>query len=120
MLTPQAHVVLISAIALAVASADAEPIDFARDIAPLFREHCIRCHNDTDRSGELSLSDANDLTELESVVPGKPAESALLDAITAIGGERPAMPKEGISLSPEQIDAVRKWIAEGAEWPDRI
>ena len=34
---------LIAAVALVAHGADA-PVDFARDIAPLFAEHCIDCH----------------------------------------------------------------------------
>lgn len=40
---------LAIAISLATCHAFAEPVDFARDVAPLFQEHCIRCHSDTER-----------------------------------------------------------------------
>lgn len=110
------------AIVLAAATqrVSAKDVDFAAEIAPLFREHCLRCHNATDRSGELSLATARDLTEFEFVVPGQPAQSALLDAITAPAGERPAMPKEGTLLSAQQVETIRKWISGGAKWPDQF
>lgn len=112
--------VLIAAFSVAVCRVSAAPIDFARDVAPMFQEHCLHCHNETQRSGELSLATSNDLTELEIVVCGKPSESTLLDAITALECERPAMPKEGTPLTPEQVDTIRRWIAEGAVWPDGV
>ncbi|MCA9120309.1 MAG: DUF1553 domain-containing protein [Planctomycetaceae bacterium] len=98
----------------------ANQIDFAAQVAPIFRAHCIRCHNDAERSGELSLSTSKDLTNLEFVTPGKPVESVLLNAIVSSGGEPPTMPKEGESLSSEQIDVIREWIAQGARWPEEI
>lgn len=118
MLNNPSKIVLIAVTSLAIASANAEPVDFARDVAPLFREHCLRCHNDADRGGDLSLATADGLLELEAIVPGKPNESPLLDAITASPDQRPAMPKEGTPISTEQIDTIRRWIAEGAKWPE--
>ncbi len=121
MLTRPLLAILVTAFLLATRGVCAEPIDFARDVAPLFQSHCIRCHNETERSGELSLATANDLAELEFVVAGKPAESSLLDAIAvADEDERPTMPKEGTPLLPEQVDIIRNWIAEGANWPEQI
>ena len=96
----------------------AAPVDFAREVAPLFESYCIRCHSDTERIGELSLATGADLAELEMIVPGAPSESSLLDAITASADERPAMPREGTPLSPDQVDTIRRWIAEGAVWPE--
>src|SRR5262245_58683359 len=55
------------------------------------------------------------------VVPGKPEESYLLDLVTPAGeAGRPRMPREGQPLSPQQRDALRRWVAEGARWPDRV
>lgn len=113
-------ILLATAVVLMACRVSAEPVDFARDVAPLIQEHCIRCHNAAERSGELSLATANDLTEFQIVVPGKPEESTLLDVITAFEGARPEMPKEAAPLSSEQVDAIRKWIAQGAHWPDDI
>ncbi|MEO8495942.1 MAG: DUF1549 domain-containing protein [Planctomycetota bacterium] len=112
--------ILIATLSLVACGVHAKPVDFERDVAPLFESHCIRCHSDTWRSGELSLATADDLAKLEIVVAGKPAESSLLDAITALAGERPAMPKEGTPLAPEQVDTIRKWIEQGAAWPEQF
>ena len=112
--------ILTAALSLVTCDVHAKPVDFERDVAPLFQSHCIRCHSDTERSGDLSLATADDLAKLEIVVAGKPAESSLLDAITALAGERPAMPKEGTPLAPEQVDTIREWIEQGAVWPEQL
>ncbi len=102
---------------LAAHAAPATAIDFVQQVAPILRDHCLRCHGETEPGGELSLATSADLVELAYVVPGQPRDSSLLDAITAAPSERPAMPKESPPLSAEQIDVIRNWIEAGAPWP---
>src|SRR5919112_197483 len=33
----------------------AEPVDFGKDILPIFRQNCIACHNAKDQEGDLIL-----------------------------------------------------------------
>ncbi|WP_197451176.1 DUF1553 domain-containing protein [Rosistilla oblonga] len=96
----------------------AAPVDFVTQIAPILQQHCVHCHNETRKSGELSLSFGKDLLSLEFVVPGEPQNSHLIDTVTADVGERPSMPEEGSPLSEEQVATIRQWIAEGAKWPE--
>ena len=98
--------------------ADAEavaerPLDFASDVAPIFEQHCIRCHQPAVKKGDLSLATFADLSESAIVVAGDPDASYLLEVITADPGEKPLMPKEGPVLSAQQIAVIRQWIAEG-------
>jgi hypothetical protein len=95
-----------------------KPVDFRRDVAPIFERHCIRCHQPANLKGKLSLTTIEDLKAGAHVVPGRPDESGLLELVTAQGpGERPEMPRKGEPLSPGQVDVLRRWIAEGASWP---
>jgi len=38
----------------AAAPAADRPVDFARDVAPIFQAHCVRCHHPAHKSGDLS------------------------------------------------------------------
>lgn len=100
----------------AVRAAD---VDFRRDVASVFERRCVSCHNDVEKKGELSLqSRAKALAggeNGESIVPGKPEMSLLLDYIR---GDKPEMPKKGPPLQPAEIAAIRAWIAAGADWPE--
>ena len=99
----------------------AEPVDFAREIAPVLERSCIRCHQPNVRKGELSLATSADLIDAGYVVRGEPDQSHLLSVLVpAAPGERPQMPKEGAPLSAEEIALVREWIAQGAHWPDEL
>jgi hypothetical protein len=54
-----------------------------------------------------------------AVVPGKPTESPLYLAVTREHDDwSPMPPKENDKLSAEQIDWIKRWIAEGAVWPN--
>ena len=48
---------LAASLALATGGRSAETVDFVRDVASLFQQHCIRCQNEAQRSGELSAAE---------------------------------------------------------------
>lgn len=93
---------------------------FEQRVAPIFRARCVRCHNDTQRQGELSLQSASAMQaggqSGEVVEPGDPDLSYLLDLITPEQGQA-AMPKGASPLSATEIDAIHRWIDDGAQWP---
>lgn len=103
---------------MAVASAGAEDrVDFGRDVAPILEKRCLLCHREGDPQGELSLATPKGLRELELIVPGDPDASPLLKVISSAAGQRARMPKSGEPLSATQVDVLRRWIREGADWP---
>ncbi|MDF1861064.1 MAG: hypothetical protein P1U87_12680 [Verrucomicrobiales bacterium] len=107
----------------AVATAFAEvELDYHTDVAPLLRDYCAGCHNDFDREGEFSvetfgsLMEGGETEEKKILVPGKPAESYLLQTIKKTA--KPSMPpKREPQLSKEEIDVIARWIEEGAKGP---
>jgi len=101
-------------------SAAAAPPDFAKDVAPILERHCIRCHQAGNAKGKVSVATAMDLLEKEFVVPGKPEESSFLDLLISDAGKRPRMPKEGKSLTLEEVGVLREWIKGGAAWPKDV
>src|SRR5215470_9282105 len=89
-------------------------VDFARDIQPLFQEHCIGCHGPTQQMAGMRLdrrSSAMGIRGGTTIGPGNAAGSKLY--IRLIGtrlGLR--MPPTG-PLSAEQIELVKNWIDQG-------
>lgn len=96
------------------------PVDFGRDVAPVFEQHCIRCHQPSNRKAGLSLATVVDLKTKEYLVAGDPDASYLAEVVTAAAGEKPLMPKEGAPLSAQEITTLRDWIREGAHWPEGV
>ncbi len=112
-----ALVLLRGALALA-----AEPVRFEKDVLPILTQRCGSCHGRNDPEAGLSFGDLASATkELESgnraIVPGKPEDSELIRRVMATD-ETERMPSKGPPLSPEQIAALRQWIADGATWPE--
>ncbi|MDG2223935.1 MAG: DUF1553 domain-containing protein [Rubripirellula sp.] len=96
------------------------PIEFSKQIAPIFQRHCVRCHSAGNRKGDVSLATFADLKSNEFVVAGDPDSSHLIDLVSARDGELPAMPKEAEPLSRVEVDLLRQWIEQGANWPAGI
>jgi mono/diheme cytochrome c family protein len=119
---PMVRAVGVLAFCLAPARpAVADDAFFREQVAPIFEAHCIRCHQGEDAKGDLSVARREDLLQGgESgrvVVPGKPDESLLVEYIS---GESPEMPKGAPSLAAEQVAAIRRWVEEGAVWPEGL
>ncbi len=103
-------------------AAFAEPVDFSRDIQPLFAKRCFSCHGpDTQEAGLRLDQMAGATAALDSggraIVPGKTAESEILARITSNDPDI-QMPPEGPRLTAVQLDAITRWIDEGAEWKE--
>ncbi|MBS1810565.1 MAG: PSD1 domain-containing protein [Acidobacteria bacterium] len=90
-------------------------VDFVRDIQPIFKANCEKCHGATKSSGYLRL-DARQVA-MKLIQPGNANNSRLVHRILGEGGE-PRMPMGGDPLKPEQIELIKRWIDEGAIWPE--
>ena len=108
-----------------VASARAEePIDFDTQIRPLLAGRCFKCHgpDEDHREGGLALHSFQTATqELDSgqraIVPGKPEQSALIARVTSTEDfERMPPPGAGEPLKPQEVELLRRWIAQGAKY----
>jgi mono/diheme cytochrome c family protein len=115
-------VFVVSTTATAQSPAAERKVDFGRDIQPIFAKRCFACHGPDKGEGGLRLNQRESaLAELDSgehaVVPGQAEQSEILRRITAADeGER--MPPEGKPLDARQIELVRQWIDQGANWEE--
>ena len=98
--------------------------DFSRDVRPILSQHCFKCHgpDDKTRKGGLRL-DLRDSATKEAksgavaLVPGQPDKSELVARIFSTD-EDELMPPPSVkrTLTPEQKDTLRRWVAAGAEY----
>lgn len=99
-------------------------VDFARDVQPILRQHCVECHGPSQQMRGLRLDRRRDAlpnrvgANGSRIVPGNSSASLLYRRVTgnAAGSQ---MPPEG-PLQPEQISVIKTWIDQGAEWPDAL
>ena len=111
-------------IAINCASADEPTIRYRRDILPVLSDRCFKCHGPDSATREAGLRlDQREVatSELESgvtaIVPGHPAESALIERIESADPDLMMPPVDsGKTLSAAEEATLRRWIAEGAEY----
>ncbi len=111
--------------AVAADSPKATPkIDYDRDIRPILADNCYACHGPDEQQRKRKLRfdvRASVVAELgdglHAVVPGKSADSALIDRVTEENPDRHMPPaKTGKTLTPQQIELLRAWIDQGAPY----
>ncbi len=91
------------------------------DVPRIFAEHCLECHGTDKAKGGLILTTREGaMKELESgaraVVPGDLKASEMFVRLITDDAEDKMPPKGKKPLKPAEIEAVKKWIASGAEW----
>jgi ankyrin repeat protein len=95
-------------------------VDFGRDVLPIFQQNCVGCHGPSQQMAGLRLDRRSSVLRqgTRRVVPGGLDNSLLYHRL--IGNEFGLqMPPTG-PLRPEQINLIKTWIEEGAEWPAEL
>jgi mono/diheme cytochrome c family protein len=107
------------ALLIVATSADAESPGYNRDVRPILAEYCFACHgpDSAARKADLRLDQRQAALDIGAFVPGKPEESALIARIFSENHEEVMPPAETKkTLSAEQKETLRQWIAAGAEY----
>jgi len=103
----------------AVAQAADSPVDYNRDILPMFAAKCYACHgpDEEHREADLRFDDRKVTLELGAIVPGKPDESEFIARIETDDPDlRMPPPQANDTLNDEQKELFRRWISEGAQY----
>jgi hypothetical protein len=98
-------------------------IEFRRDVLPVLRAHCFKCHEGAEPKAGVRLDLRAELlgrTGYEPlVVIGNSRVSRLIQVVKAAASGDPSslrMPPEGPPLSEKQIAILRRWIDAGLSW----
>ncbi len=97
----------------------APPVDFARDIAPIFAQHCVSCHGAVKQKAALRL-DVRKQSHYEEglLVPGNPQKSELFKLLVTKDADERMPQGEGTKqLSEVELATISAWIEQGALWP---
>src|SRR3954467_2331599 len=106
------------ALAAPVFAADAAPKPTYSQVRAIFAQHCLSCHDSKEQEGSLILESYPTLLKGGDsgavIVPGKSADSLLVQQIEH--AKKPFMPppKKGDKLSDAEIQIIRDWIDAGA------
>ncbi len=94
-------------------------IDFANDIKPIFEARCVRCHGPAEQEGDFRIDDPDQVSNY--LDPGQSKYSDLFDYVSSDDDEvMMPPPDEGGPLPGDEIEKIRLWIDEGAEWPEGV
>ncbi|TDU80820.1 cytochrome c [Prosthecobacter fusiformis] len=109
-------------VAAPVAAAPA-PVDFTQ-VQSILESKCLECHNPSKVKGKLLMDTAEAMikggSSGPSLVPGKPDESELIKRVLLPADHDDIMPPKGGPLAAAETELLKRWIAEGAQWPQGL
>ena len=90
---------------------------YDKDILPVFKQNCIKCHGKEKPKGKFRLDTFVELQKGADgepvIIAKKPDESTLYKLINLPVSDEDRMPNKGDALSKPVIDLVRRWIEQG-------
>ena len=102
-----------------------ERVDYRTEIRPLLAEYCYACHGPdrAKREADLRLDEKSsafaDRGTYRLIVPGKPEESEVwLRVASEFAEDRMPPYTAGLDLGDDQKALIRRWIEQGAQWPE--
>jgi len=115
------HPAFLTALLLVSAALPAA-VSFESEVKPIFEKHCVECHGPKKQKSEFRLDDREVAlhggdSHAPNIIPGKPGESPLIRFVTTEDKET-RMPPKGARLSGAEVATLKRWIAEGAVWPE--
>ena len=109
---------------LSSTSLRSENVDYTKDVLPVLKAKCFSCHGEKKAKSKLRLNSGAQAIlggkSKKAIVPGKPEESGVISRISLPRDDDDVMPPEdeGEAVTKAEIEILRRWIAEGAKYPD--
>jgi mono/diheme cytochrome c family protein len=101
-------------------------VNFAAEIKPILERACVQCHGPEKQKGKLRLDSREAWLKGGDNGPaftaGHPEKSDFFNRVTLADDHDDVMPPKGKAdhLTPAQIDLVKRWITQGAVWPEGV
>ncbi len=101
-------------------------IDFKKHVRPLLIINCLECHNSVDaaKNGNFILETRKLAMTTgatpPAIIPGNPDQSLLIKVLTLDPLHQKAMPPAPDKIWGVRMEILRKWITEGADWPESV
>ena len=119
----QSLALAVALLLTADAAIAADRVSFNRDIRPILSDTCFQCHGPDEKQRKAGLR--LDLREIAlkpaesgapAIVPGKPTDSELVKRLLADDDSHMPPANSGKKITPQQIELLKRWIADGAEY----
>ena len=99
-------------------------IDFARHVRPILEIRCLECHNKK-RAAQypyfnMQTKEGAFTTGVHApvILPGKPDDSYFIKVLAFDYDHPKSMPPAPDKIWGASLDILKKWIAQGADWPE--
>ena len=97
-------------------------VDYNTQVKPLLNKNCIACHGGVKKTSGFSLLFKHEaLAPAKSgkpaIIPGDADGSEMIRRLTLTDPDE-RMPLDHPALKPDEIEMLRKWIDQGANWGD--
>ncbi|MEL6106991.1 MAG: PSD1 and planctomycete cytochrome C domain-containing protein [Planctomycetota bacterium] len=95
-----------------------DQLSFNRDVRPILSDLCFRCHGpDAEERAANLRFDVAESALADAVVPGDADDSEMILRIQSSDPDLQMPPPEtGKTVTPEQLQTLRRWIDSGAEY----
>ena len=95
-------------------------VDYIRDVKPILEKYCYDCHGPKQQLSGLRL-DQKDSVKLggysgQIIIPGDGEGSRIYRMVGGVDGM--PMPIGDPKPTRVEIEVIRAWIDQGAQWPD--
>ena len=98
------------------------PVSFTRHVKPILEAKCAMCHNRKALPGRMSLESRSMAAASGAlgsfIVPGHPEKSLFVTNVGAMHQGVTVMPPVGERMTAQELTVIKKWITEGAKWPE--
>ncbi|XWW47684.1 DUF1553 domain-containing protein [Fibrella sp. USSR17] len=99
-----------------------DSVDFNTQIKPILNKNCIACHGGVKKASDFSLlfkqeAFAPAKSGHPAIIPGDADGSELIRRLSLTDPDE-RMPLDAPPLKPDEIELLKKWIDQGAEWGD--
>ena len=103
---------------LACGMTSAGEVHFNRDVRPILSENCFFCHgpDSAKREAELRLDDRQSAIESAIVVGDANASELIARIVSTDPDTQMPPPDSGRSINRQQIETLKQWINDGAEF----
>jgi hypothetical protein len=99
-----------------------EGVNFYKQVMPILESKCFSCHQGNKTKGDLKLHTLEHAmkggkSDGPAIVPGDAEKSSIYARIIQTD-EDYIMPPKGDPLSKDEQELIKRWINEGANWPE--
>jgi hypothetical protein len=97
-------------------SLSAGTVDFAHDVVPLLKKHCVECHGGHESKGGFSFNTRELVMGSEVISVGQAGESRMIELVLSEDPEAQMPPRDRPRLAAAEVQLLRAWVDQGLAW----